>query len=408
MFDIMKILSINKFYWRKGGSEAVFFNEKELLESNNHQVVPFSMRSEKNEPSKFDKFFVNEVDYDATGIASKIKSAATVLYSLEAKKKMSAILQEFKPDIAHFHIFQHQISPSVFGPLRKVNIPLVLTLHDLKPICPNYKMYTNDHICEECKNKKFYKCFSNKCNKGSTAKSLVSTMEMYLHYALGYYQKVDRYIAVSKFYQQKMIEFGFPEEQISYIPNYIDVAAYKLSKNDGGYALSFGRLSEEKGVEILVEAARLCPNIPIIIAGSGPAESKLKQLAVDKNLKNISFVGFKTGEELQNLISNASFTIITSKWYENCPMSILESLAVGKPVIGANIGGIPELINNEVDGLIFEVGSPVDLATKMNFLWLANKNRIEMGIEGRKKIERNFNPKQHYEQLISLYTELIR
>jgi len=358
----MKILSINKFYWRKGGSEAVFFNEKALLESNQHQVIPFSMKSDKNEPSEYDEFFVDEIDYDEPGIKAKIKAAATVLYSVNAKKKMELLLKKHTPDIAHFHIFQHQISPSVFGPLKKKNVPIVLTLHDLKPICPNYKMYTNNNVCEQCNGKKFYKCFSNKCNKGSTVKSAISTIEMYLHYGLGYYQNVDRYIAVSQFYRQKMIDFGFPEKQISYLPNCIDTQNIPVSHKDEGYILSFGRLSEEKGLETLIEAAALCPDIPIIIAGTGPAEQSLHKLVADNKLTNVSFVGFKTGSALNELIANASFTVITSKWYENCPMSILESFAFGKPVIGANIGGIPELINENIDGFTYPPGSASNLA----------------------------------------------
>lgn len=404
----MNILSVNKFYWRKGGSEAVFFGEKELLESRNHKVVPFSMQNQGNCKSEYSEYFVKEANYDASGILEKLNSAATVIYSLEAKRKISELLKVFVPDIAHFHIFQHQISPSVFGPLRKLNVPLVLTLHDLKPICPNYKMYTQGHVCEECKGRKFYNCFSNKCTKGSMLKSLVSTVEMYLHYMLGYYQNVDRYIAVSKFYQQKMIEFGFPEHQVSYLPNYIDTSTYPISTRDDGYVLSFGRLSEEKGIETLIEGAALCPDIPVVIAGTGPEEKALKELAAIRNVKNVSFVGFKTGAALQELIANSSFAVITSRWYENCPMSVLESLAFGKPVIGANIGGIPELIEDGIDGIIYQTGDHEDLAKKMQTLWQMGSQRAEMGRAGRGKVEQKFNPDIHYDQLIKIYTELVK
>jgi len=403
----MNILSVNKFYWRKGGSETVFFGEKELLESKGHKVVPFSMKSEQNLDNEYSRFFVDEIDYDKGGALSKVNSALTVLYSTQARKKMKSLLREFTPDIAHFHIFQHQISPSVFGPLRQQQIPLVLSLHDLKPLCPNYKMYTNGQVCEECKGRKFYKSFTNTCNKGSKVKSLVSTIEMYLHYMLGYYQNVDRYIAVSKFYQQKMLEFGFPEHQVSYLPNYIDTSEIQYGTKDDNYVLSFGRLSEEKGIDILIRAAELCPNIPIIIAGSGPEEQALHELVDEKNIKNVSFVGFQTGNSLEKLISHSSFTVITSQWYENCPMSVLESLAYGKPVIGANIGGIPELIDTDNDGFIYEPDNHENLAEKINTLWKMKKERKEMGRVGRQKIEEKFNPELHYKQLVTIYNELL-
>jgi len=235
----VNIISINKFYWNKGGSEAVFFGEKSLLESRGHTVIPFSMKDDKNFASEYDKYFVDNIDYESTGSRGKMIAAVNILYSFEARKNMKRLLHDFSPDIAHFHIFQHQISPSVFGPLRDSKVPLVLTLHDLKPICPTYKMYTNDAVCEACKGRKFYHCFTNKCTKGSSFKSLINTVEMYLHYLLGYYQNVDKYIAVSKFYRDKMIEYGFREDQVEYLPNYIDADLFCRPYANDGYGLYF-------------------------------------------------------------------------------------------------------------------------------------------------------------------------
>ena len=364
------------------------------------------MHSKENLSSEYSQYFVNEVDYNNPGVFAKLKAAGTVLYSIEAKEKITSLLQNHKPDIAHFHIFQHQISPSVFAPLQQKKIPLILTLHDLKPICPNYKMFTNGHVCEQCKGRKFYKCFVNTCNKVSKVKSLISTIEMYLHYMLGYYQSVDRYIAVSQFYQRKMIEFGFPEDKISYLPNYIDTSSIPLSTKDDGYVLYFGRLSEEKGVETLIKAAQLCKEIKFKIAGTGPEEQSLQAMVERNNTGNIEFTGFKTGNDLNELIARSSFTVITSKWYENCPMSVLESLAYGKPVIGANIGGIPELIVDGNDGYIYSPDDHEDLAQKIKTLWDKGSDRLDMGSRGRKKVEDKFNPELHYQQLIKIYNEV--
>ncbi|MDH5766067.1 MAG: glycosyltransferase family 4 protein, partial [Gammaproteobacteria bacterium] len=317
------------------------------------------------------------------------------------------LLVDVDVDVAHFHIFQHQISPSVFAPLKNKNIPLVLTLHDLKPICPNYKMFTNGEVCEKCKGQKFYNCLINKCTKGSVIKSLVNVVEMYFHYLMRYYQNVDKYIAVSKFYQRKMIEFGFPEEQVAYIPNYIDIDKFAYSDVDDRYAIYFGRLSEEKGLETLLDASKLCPEIPLVIVGSGPQEAELQSYVKKNAISNVSFAGFKSGADLTELLSKASFSVLPSKWYENCPMSVLESLAIGKPVIGADIGGIPELINHEVDGLIYINDDPNDLAAKMQILWQKPELCIEMGIRGREKVASDFNKQKHYESLLSVYKNLI-
>lgn len=402
----MNILQVNKFHWMKGGSEAAYFGLMELLQKHGHQVVPFSMKDSRNLPSEYNDFFVEQIDYDSPGIFPKISAAAKIVYSLDAKAKMGALLDTFSPDIAHFHIFQHQISPSVFGPLRKKNVPLVLTLHDLKPLCPNYKMLCDGRICELCKGAKFYHCVKNKCAKGSRIKSLVSTVEMYFHYFRGYYQSVDRYIAVSDFFRKKMIEFGFDERQVVTIPNSIDASRFAFSAEDDGYGLYFGRLSEEKGVGTLLQALSACPEIPFLIVGTGPLEAVLRQQAADLKLR-VKFYGFQKGEELQGLIRKASFTVVPSEWYENCPMSVLESLSIGKPVIGAHIGGIPELIAERVDGLTFKPGDVDELAAKMRFLWQDPTLRKAMGRRGRDKVERDYNPEKHYNSIMALYHEVL-
>jgi len=403
----MNLLLINKFYWKKGGSETVFFGEKELLERHGHNVVPFSMHGKLNIESKYSKYFVSEVNYDGQGIKGKLKAAGKIIYSFEAKNNITKLLNDLPIDIAHFHIFQHQISPSVFGPLRKKKIPIILTLHDLKPICPNYKMYTNGHVCEECKGRKFYNCFLNKCTKDSSLKSFINMIEMYFHYLMRYYQDVDKYIAVSNFHRNKMIEFGFPAEQIVCIPNFIDIDNFPYSDVDKEYVIFFGRLSEEKGVTTLLEAAQLCPDIPVIIVGSGPLEKELIEYAVSNNINNVKFVGYKSGADLIQLLSDSSFSVLPSRVYENCPMSILESLAIGKPVVGANIGGIPELIDEGKDGYVYKSDDAHDLADKMKNLWESPEKRLEMGRYGREKISEKYTKEKHYLALSELYKDLL-
>ena len=403
----MNILSINKYYWRKGGSESVFFNEMELLEEAGHTVVPFSMASDKNEETPHSRFFVDEVDYDKGGVANKLSSAAKIIYSFDAKSKMKTLLKEKAFDLAHFHIFQHQISTSVFGPLRDKKIPIILTLHDLKPICPSYKYYVNGSVCEMCVGGKFYNCFKNRCTKGSALGSLVNTVEMYFHSAMGYYKNVDRYIAVSHFYKKKMVEAGFPESQVSYLPNYIDASMYDPEAEDKGYMLYFGRLSEEKGVSTFLDSALENSDIPYLIVGTGPLEEALKAKAAKDKISNVTFLGFKQGEELKKLISESTCVVVPSEWYENCPMTILEAFASGRPVIGARIGGIPELINDTVDGLVFEPGDAKSLSSKVKWIWERRGEAKEMGAAARSKVESNFNREIHYKGLQAIYDEVL-
>lgn len=404
----MNILFINKFYWDKGGSEAVYFGEIDLLQKNGHKVIPFSMQDDRNHPSEYSKHFVSNINYETATKVEKVVSVSRIIYSFEAKNKMAELLKNEKIDIAHFHIFQHQISPSVFAPLRKTGIPIVLTLHDLKPMCPNYQMYTQGHTCEKCKGHKYYNCFLNSCTKGSRAKSLINTIEMYFHHIMGYYKNVDRYIAVSNFFKEKMAEFGFDKSNIEYIPNFIDTDRFKYQTADKGYALFLGRLSSEKGVDILLKACEKVREIPLVIAGTGPKEEELKQIVKDKGLSNVTFAGFVSGEDLLNLVTEASFTVLPSQVYENCPMSILESMAVGTPVIGAQIGGIPELINEGIDGYTFVATAPSDLANKMKALWNDPDKRTEMGKKGSEKVHKRNIPERQYEDLMKVYDDLLK
>lgn len=403
----MLILQVNKFHWIKGGSETVYFGVSNLLESHGHKVIPFSMKDSRNLSTPYDKYFVENVSYSRGGVKEKIFAALKIVYSAEARKKMEALLLEVTPDIGHFHIFQHQISPSVFGPLRKRGVPIVLTLHDLKPICPNYKMLTHDGICERCKGRKFYNCFIHKCSKGSSVNSLVNTVEMYFHYAMQYYQNVDKYIAVSSFFRNKMIEYGFPSEQVVHIPNFVDISNFNFSDVDNGYGLYFGRLSEEKGLTTLLKALTIRPEIAFKIVGAGPLEQYLRRIVDREKLSNITFEGFKAGDELKKLIGHSSFTVIPSECYEAFGMTILESFSMGKPVIGARIGGIPELINEDIDGFTFEAGNVDELTEKLSLLWDDPEKRTRMGKNGREKVVKEYTPERHYKQLIAVYEKLL-
>ena len=399
----MNILSVNKYFWKKGGSETVFFGEKQLLESHGHQVIPFSMQSSQNLETPFSKYFVTEVNYTEKGLYNKISAASKIIYSFEARRKIESLLRDHSPDLAHFHIFQHQISPSVFGPLQKRKIPILLTLHDLKPICPNYKMLTNGRVREECKGKRFYNCTLNRCTKGSLLGSLTNTLEMYFHYLMGYYQSVDYYIAPSQFIKNKFIDFGFPESKMKYLPNFIDAPRHADGSRDDRYVLYFGRLSHEKGLPTLLRSAKSTPRIRYRIVGNGPLERELQEWTEREKLSNVIFHGYQTGNTLKKLLEGASCVVLPSEWYENCPMSLLEAFASAKPVIGTDIGGIPELIENGEDGIVVPPGDHQALADAIRTLWENPEQAKAMGQAGFEKVKERHSPEKHYQGLISIY-----
>lgn len=403
----MKILNINKFYYRKGGSEAYYFALADLLRENNHEVIPFSMKDNKNYETKYSKYFIENISYENMGIKEKAINGAKLIYSFEAKKKVKNIVNDNTPDIAHLHIFQHQLSPSILKEIKKNGTYVVNTVHDLKVICPNYKMLNDGEICEKCKSDKFINCFKSKCIKGSTVNSMLNTIEAYTHRILKSYDYVDKFICPSKFYMNKFIEFGIPKEKVVHIPNFVDVSKFNTNYEHEDYFVYFGRLSEEKGINTLIKSMKYVNKSKLIIVGTGPIEKELKEFVVKEKIKNVEFVGFKTGNELENIIKKSRFIVIPSEWYENAPMSIIEAMAYGKAVLGSNIGGIPEFIEDNHTGMIFNTKDEIDLANKINYLIDQEKQTIEMGKNARIRAEKLYDKTVHYEKIMDLYNEVM-
>ncbi len=402
----MRILQVNKYFYLKGGSEAYLFSLINGLRSSGHVVAEFAMHDQKNKQSDWEGYFTSYVDYQTENLGKKIQFAGKIIYSFEARKKIGRLLDAFKPDIVHLHIFQHQLSASILPEIKKRNIPIVYTAHDLKSVCPNYKMLSNGLVCEECKGGHYYNCFKKRCVKNSSLKSMVNVIEMYFYRYKKYYELIDIVITPSNFYRKKLVEFGFPEKKVIHVPNFVDENLFIPTYNHHGYFIYLGRLSEEKGVLTLLDAMKLVPSGQLVIIGTGPLEEEIKSKISSSNISNVKLVGFQTGESLKQYIEHSMFSILPSEWYENGPISLIENFACGKPVIGADIGGIPEHISDGVDGLIFRSGNHVDLAEKINILLAGKNNLFHMGAEGRLKVERVFNPRTHLEQIMTIYASL--
>ncbi|MDD4607463.1 MAG: glycosyltransferase family 4 protein [Patescibacteria group bacterium] len=407
----MRILQVNKFYYLKGGSERYFFDVIDLLKKYEHEVAVFSVKSKKNQASDYEKYFVNEMDFEARqGFFKKIKSAGHIIYSLEAKRKFKKLVQDFKPDIVHLHNFHHQISVSILDVCQKFNIPVVWTLHDYKLICPNYQLYSQNQICEKCKICNYKQAFKNKCLKNSTMASLVVSLEMYLNRFIRQIEnRVDLFLAPSQFMRDKVIDWGIDKNKVVKLNNFIQAENFIGSLKNQNYIVYFGRLSQEKGIETLIQAmAKIKTNIKLKIVGGGPLENKLKAQVIDLKLQNkIEFTGPKYGQDLYDLIGQAQFVVVPSEWYENFPYTILESFCLGKPVVGAEIGGIPELVKNQQTGLLFESGNDQSLSQKIDYL-IQNPVQIQkMNVQARELVERELSPQKHYQYLIEIYNRLI-
>ncbi|MCK4223693.1 MAG: glycosyltransferase family 4 protein [candidate division Zixibacteria bacterium] len=407
----MKILLANKYFHPAGGPETLLFDSMEKLQSLGHTVIPFSMQHPKNLKSEYEEYFVSNVDYNnhSRNPWDMAKSTFRIIFNLEAKKKMEQLIKDTKPDIAHLHNIYHQLSPSILLPLKKYNIPVVMSLHDFKLVCPNYTFLRDGKVCEECEGKHFYKAIKYKCVKDSYAKSAISALEMYVHKLNQTYIKtVDCFIALSRFTQKKLIQYGLPQEKIVYLPNYVNVSTYKTNSTKKRYILFLGTLSDKNGIFTLVKAMRNLSPIKLKIAGAGEQEKLIRDYIRENKMKNIELAGFLSREKLKETIANCDFLVFPNNCYHNCPMSILESFAYGKPVVGSNLGSVPELVEDGRTGLLFEPRDEKELAEKIKYLY-ENPQMVEkMGRNARRKVEGNFSAEKYYPKLLQIYEELIQ
>jgi glycosyltransferase involved in cell wall biosynthesis len=402
----MNLIFANNYYYIRGGSERVFFEEMELLKSHGHKVIPFSRNYDKNFQSEYSNFFPSNFEYENVPLNKKISAAFKLIYSFESKNKFNDLLNYFKPDLIHAHNISGRLTTSIIDSAKSKKIPIVMTLHDYKLICPSYLMLLNGAVCERCKGGKFYNCVLIRCHKNSFAASFVYTVETYFNYFLKKYNYIKYFICPSKFSLRKHAEGGIPEDKLVHIPNFINVSEFNPNYESGDYILYVGRLSKEKGIFTLLKAVKGI-DVRLKIVGDGPIRKDCEEFVSENSIKNVEFLGYKTGNELKEIIRNCNFLIIPSEWYENAPMTIIEAFAYGKPMIGANIGGIPEMISDGETGLLFQSGDYNELREKIIYL-LNNPSLItKMGKMAREKAESEYSEEIHYQRLIEVYKKVL-
>lgn len=349
----MKILLINNLHRRRGGADIVYLNTGQLLKDAGHEVIYFSMNSEDNEPCEQESFFAPSLD----GFL-KPKAALNYFYNKSAATSLDELLRDTRPDVACVHLVWGGLTASIFTTLHHHQIPVVHVVHDYRMICPAYTFKRTDNtICEECKGGHYIKCFKYKCSKGSSVESLLMALEMYFrqkwHNPIN---EIDGFVFVSHFCKDKHVEF---DNRYSRVPSIVLYNCSKVSEPKSirdNYYLFYGRLSYEKGITTLLHAAGVLKDCRFKIVGTGPLESMINDTIQQNRLDNVELLGYKKGNDLTEIISKSKFVIVPSEWYENNPMTIVEAYSMGVPVIGANIGGIPEIIREGKTGFVFDSG----------------------------------------------------
>lgn len=419
----MKVILVNKFHYRKGGSETYYFDVAEGLRRLGHEVHFFAMEGPDNEPCEDSDLFVSAKDYNGpTSLGQKASAAASLIYSKEAKRKFQQLCERVRPDIVHMNLVHRQITLSILDApyLRDNKVPVVFTSHDYILVCPSYVMLDGrGEVCDACLGGKFLNCLKRKCVKGSAAKSGMAFAEAEFLKLTGAYRKIDRIIAPSGFMRDKLVEGGFRSDQVVCMQNFAkdEVLACAHDGADGTdwenpYLLFFGRLSREKGVDVLVEAVSCLPEgWRLVVAGDGPDREALERVAGKSPVSDhIGFVGFKSGDELRRLVSGAAFSAAPARWRENMPYSIVESMAHGTPVVGTRIGGIPELVSEGQTGFLAEPGDASSLAAAIARAAHAASDRAayeKMQSACRSYVLAHCDQTRYMEELTALYQELV-
>jgi glycosyltransferase involved in cell wall biosynthesis len=406
----MRVLLCSNFYYRRGGDGAYLLALQALLERHGHETAVFSMRHPLNLPCPQEKYFVEFLDYAELNRNKNPLNAAKVLgrsiWSRQARRNIGRLIADWKPDVAHFQNIHAYLTPSILGPLKAAGIPVVWTLHDFKLLCPNSVFLSQGRICEECWGGQFWRCARNRCKKGSLAASAVAALEAYIHRALRIADRVDRFIAPSIFMRRKFIAFGWPEEKFVVRPNFLPdpPAPPDPAISDGGYGLYLGTLLPVKGVETLFRALVKAPPHPFHVAGDGEERGRLERIAQELGLAGrIRFCGFLKGEELAREIAGARYGVIPSECYENFPYAAMELMAASKALVASDIGGLPELVQEGVTGLLFPPGNATALADRIGRLWGDFPLRQTLGANARAFIREKCDAERYARDLLALY-----
>lgn len=365
----MKILMVNKFLYPNGGSETYIFKLGEYLNTHGHEVQFFGMEHEGRIVGNRAESYTSDMDFH-TGKLKKLLYPFKIIYSVEARKKIRKVLEDFKPDVVHLNNFNFQLTPSIIYEIRSFGkkygkTPVILyTAHDYQWICPNHMMRipSNGELCERCMSEGFSACSKHNCIHNSKVKSILGSVEAYFYRALKTYRYVDTIICPSRFLKEKLDKYDILKDKTVVLHNFIEKKEWMDTEKED-YVLYFGRYTKEKGVETLLQVCRELPEIPFVFAGGGDLEA---QIAEVPNVKNL---GFLQGNKLEETIRKARFSVFTSEWYENCPFSVMESQMYGTPIIAADIGGTPELVEAGKTGELYKSGEKNELKAVVEKLW---------------------------------------
>ena len=384
----MDVLFIHNEYGKFSGEEAVVQAQQKLLSSNSVTVSQYIRSS-------------TEIEEITLG---KVRAFVSGIYNRRVVREVREKLLQVKPDIVHIHNLYPIISPAVLPVIKKQNIPVVMTVHNYRLLCPNGLFYNRTGICERCTAQwKELNCIAYNC-EGSFFKSTGYAMRnAYARYRILYKNNIDAYLCLTNFQKKKLQDNGFPAEKMYVLPNmYNKSLPGNQPRNQHTYIAFAGRISREKGVDLIIQAARGLPDIQFKIAGAVRDGFILKNLP-----SNVTYCGVLRGDDLDDFYRNASAFIMASICYEGFPMVLPEAMAYRLPVIAPRIGGFPEIVEDGKNGLLVTMGDHQDLIEKIKYIWENPNIAREMGENGFQKLTREYSPDTYYDKLMNVYRQVI-
>lgn len=402
----MKIVLANNYYYLRGGSERVLFNDIDSLTNRGVTTIPFASKHPNNLSTSFSWYFPERVDYERTACArERIHAAMQLIYSRSSARAFERLLNDTNPDLIHCHNIYGRLTTSILPVARRRRVPVIMTVHDYKLACPAYLMLRQGTPCSRCCDGNYARAIVHRCHRNSIASSAVYATEAYFTRWTRMYANVAMFVCPSRFVQSVIQSAGIPSDRTVYLPNSLDPDQYSPHYQPGDYVLYVGRLSSEKGIRTLLEALPIGTRLKI--AGTGPIEPELREIVRLRGISTVEFEGYCSDQQLQQLYQRAAIVILPSECYENAPMSILEAFAFGKPVLAARIGGIPELVREEVTGWLFTPGDATELHRRISEILSHPEAIKKAGQNARTSLENGFSEARRTESLLRVYEKAL-
>jgi glycosyltransferase involved in cell wall biosynthesis len=406
----MDILMVNASWYPSGGDWTYLESICKIYSSRGHNIIPFAMKDDRNQSTKYDNFFLENINYSDLNknktISNSIKVISRSIYSFEAKRKIEILISENHIDLVQLNNIHNIHTPSIISVLKKKKIPIVWRVLDYKLICPNRTFLSGDTICQKCFSNRYYQCVLNKCKKDSLSASIITAAESYFYNLFPYKNDVDAFMFQNEFMKELFIQYGFDKNKCHVIENPYDCSLDIPQYEGNDYILYFGRLSNEKGIMTLLDSMKKLQDIKLKIVGNGPILEDALRFVECNRLENVEFLGAKYGEDLDSILKDALFTVVPSEWLEPSPYVVLQSYAHGKPVLANDIGGLTNLVKDGITGMLSKMKDIDSLTYCIRSMYDDRENTRSMGINARQLVESLYNPERYYTSTMKLFNSL--